>query len=107
MTERVGWHYEAHYEQAEASPWVARFAPLIPEAARCLISRAGSGIGMSACWRRAVIVEADRDSAALATLSGVAGVRCASPIWEHGAWPYSGRRRLALSPTTCTGRCCC
>lgn len=93
-------HYEAHYEQAEASPWVARFAPLIPEGGEVLDLACGSGRHVRLLAARGHHVEAvDRDSAALATLSGVAGVSVRVADLEHGAWPYSGRRFAGIVAT--------
>jgi SAM-dependent methyltransferase len=72
------------------SPWVKRFAPL---------SRAGGdgldfacGRGRHARWLAGLgmsVVAVDRDAAALAGLSDVAGVRTLEADLEHGPWPLA------------------
>lgn len=76
----------------EASPWVVRFAPLIPAGGEVLDLACGPG--RHSRWLAALgyAVEAvDRDAEALAGLEGIAGVRTRCADLESGPWPYGGR----------------
>ncbi len=80
-------------EVAEASPWVTRFAPLIPATGEVLDLACGSGRHARLMAGLGHHVEAlDRDAAVLAQLSGVKGISVRVADIEHGPWPYSGRR---------------
>lgn len=79
--------------RGEVSAWVARFAGLIRAGGDVLDLAAGSGRHARWLAARGYRVEAvDRDAAALAALSGVAGISVRVADLEHGRWPYAGRR---------------
>jgi SAM-dependent methyltransferase len=82
-----------HTEHSEASPWVSRFAPLVPGGGVVLDLACGSGRHTRLFAGLVDRVEAvDRDAAALAQLTGVKGVSVRVADLEHGPWPYVGRR---------------
>ena len=74
------------------SPWVQRFAKRIRQGGEVLDLACGGG--RHARWLAGEgwkIEAVDRDSAALAGLAGVPGVRDRVADLELGAWPYAGR----------------
>jgi len=75
------------------SPWVSRFAPLIPAApGETLDLACGSGRHARLLAGLGYRVEAlDRDVAALAQLEGVANVTTRCADIENGPWPYYGQ----------------
>lgn len=74
------------------SPWVQRFVPQIARDGEILDLACGRGRHARWLAGEGWRVEAvDRDSAALAGLAGVAGVRVRVADLEHGVWPYAGR----------------
>ncbi len=80
-------------ESLEPSSWVRRFAPLVPAGGEVLDLACGSGRHARLLAGLGHRVEAvDRDAAALARLSGVAGVSVRVADLEHAPWPYAGRR---------------
>ena len=80
-------------ESLEPSPWVRRFAPLVPAGGEVLDLACGGGRHARLLAGLGHRVEAvDRDAAALARLSGVAGVSVRVADLEHAPWPYVGRR---------------
>lgn len=83
------------------SPWVARFAALIPPGARALDVACGGGRHARFLAARGVRVDAvDRDAEALAPLSAVSGIKPLCADLEGGApWPYAGRRFDAVVVT--------
>lgn len=73
------------------SPWVERFAHLIPVGAHVLDVAAGRGRhARYLASRGARVLAVDRDRAALATLTGVDGVATRVADLEGGAWPLAG-----------------
>jgi SAM-dependent methyltransferase len=75
-----------------ASPWVARFAPLIPAGGEVLDLACGSGRHARLLASLGHRVEAvDRDADALAQLAGVEGVTTRQADLEGGPWPYYSR----------------
>ena len=81
-----------HTALAETSPWVERFASLIPVGGEVLDLACGSGRHVRLLAALGHRVEAvDRDAAALAQLSGVSNISVRVADIEHGPWPYSGR----------------
>lgn len=82
-----------HCETLEASPWMRRFAPLLPAGGEVLDLACGGGRHARLLAGLGHRVEAvDRNAEALARLAGVAGVSVRVADLEHGPWPYVGRR---------------
>ena len=74
------------------SPWIARFAPLIPAGGDVLDLACGGGRHARLLAGLGYQVEAvDRDGVALAGLAGVAGLNVRQADLEGGPWPYYGR----------------
>jgi SAM-dependent methyltransferase len=79
------------------SPWILRFAPLIPRGARVLDVACGGGRHARVLAARGCRVLAiDRDAAALASLANVTGVETRALDLEGGAWPLPGERFDAI-----------
>lgn len=75
-----------------ASPWVARFAPLIALGGEVLDLACGSGRHTRLLVQSGYRVEAvDRNAELLAGLDGEAGVTTRQADLEGGPWPYFGR----------------
>lgn len=73
------------------SPWIARFAPLIPADGNVLDLACGGGRHARLLAELGYCVEAvDRDAAALATLAGVESINTRVADLEGGPWPYYG-----------------
>jgi SAM-dependent methyltransferase len=74
------------------SAWVARWADRVPAGGRVLDVACGSGRHARYFAARGCTVEAvDRDAAALAPLSAVAGVTTRCADLEGAPWPYGGQ----------------
>lgn len=79
------------------SPWIVRFAHLIPPGARVLDVAAGAGRhARFLASRGARVLAVDRDSGALAALAGVADVATRVCDLEAGTWPLAGERFDAI-----------
>lgn len=77
---------------SEPSPWVARFAPLIPAGGAVLDLACGGGRHSRLLAALGYEVEAvDRNAEALAGLAGMAGIHTHCADLEGGPWPYGGR----------------
>ncbi len=75
------------------SPWVVRFAPLIPAGGEVLDLACGGGRHARHLAALGYRVEAvDRDETQLSQLAGVAGVTTRQADLEGGPWPYYGRQ---------------
>ncbi|GAB2181653.1 class I SAM-dependent methyltransferase [Denitratisoma sp. agr-D3] len=71
------------------SPWIVRFAPLIPAGGRVLDLACGRGRHARYLAGRGHQVEAvDWDEEALASLAGIAGITPRQVDLEGGGWPY-------------------
>lgn len=87
---------EAHASLAP-SPWVERFAALVPAGARVLDLACGHGRHARLfASRGAPVLAVDRDGAALATLAGVTGVSTLAADLEDAPWPLAGQRFDAI-----------
>jgi len=76
----------------EASPWVARFARLIPAGGQVLDLACGAGRHARLLVRMGYQVEAvDRNADLLAGLADVPGITTRQADLEGGPWPYFGR----------------
>ncbi len=86
-----------HVHSDAPSPWIARFAHLVPAGARVLDLAAGSGRhARFFAARGARVVAVDRDATALAALAHVDGVEVRVLDLEAGAWPLAGERFDAI-----------
>jgi SAM-dependent methyltransferase len=75
------------------SPWVCRFASLIPEAGQVLDIACGRGRHSRYLAERGFQVTAvDKNEGALAALTGTPGVSTLCADLEGKAWPLGGRR---------------
>lgn len=73
------------------SPWIERFAHLVPPGARVLDLAAGHGRhALLFAARGAHVTAVDRDAAALATLKGRPGIETRTLDLEIGVWPLAG-----------------
>lgn len=81
------------HEQLAPSAWVCRFAHLIAPGGAVLDVACGQGRHARYLAGLGYQVEAlDRDSAALATLAGVAGIATRCIDLENSPWPYAAGR---------------
>lgn len=81
-----------HPAFAVPSPWVTRFAPLIPVGGEVLDLACGSGRHARWLAARGYKVEAvDRDGVALQLLADLPNVHVRQADLETGPWPYAGR----------------
>ena len=79
------------------SPWITRFAHLVPVGARVLDLACGYGRhALFFAARGAHAVAVDRDATALATLSGVPGIETLLADLEGGPWPFGDQRFDAI-----------
>lgn len=86
-----------HARVDEPSAWIMRFAALLERGKRVLDLACGSGRHARALAARGIEVEAvDRDTGALASLAGVAGVTTLQADLEGQPWPFAGRRFDAI-----------
>jgi len=80
-----------HDHPLAPSPWIARFAPLVPSGARVLDVAAGGGRHARLfASRGARVLAVDRDAGALAGLADVHGVHTRVVDLEGAAWPLAG-----------------
>ena len=79
------------------SPWIARFAPLVPGGARVLDVACGEGRHARLFAARGCrVVAVDRDPAVIARLADVATIDARALDLETGAWPLAGDRFDAI-----------
>jgi SAM-dependent methyltransferase len=78
---------------SEPSPWVARFAGLVPPGGRVLDVAAGGGRHARFFLERGhPVTVVDRDTSAVADLAGAANVEIVEADLEDGQpWPFAGR----------------
>lgn len=83
-----------------ASPWIQRWAHLVPTGAQVLDLACGNGRHARFFAARGAQVEAvDRDASAGASLADLANVTFLQADLEAGTWPYAGRRFDAIVVT--------
>lgn len=82
------------------SPWVERWAPLVPAGAAVLDVACGSGRHTLFFAGRGHPVSAvDRDPAAIAALAGQSAISALCADIENGPWPYAGQQFAAIVVT--------
>jgi len=80
-----------HAHALSPSPWIRRFAHLVPPGARVLDVAAGHGRhARFFASRGARVLAVDRDAKALASLADVAGIEVRVVDLETGRWPFAG-----------------
>lgn len=86
---------------AEApSPWVTRFAHLVPAGASVLDVACGAGRHTAFFAARGCTVDAvDRDASLAGAFAGLERVRFLAADIESGSWPYTGRHFDAVVVT--------
>jgi SAM-dependent methyltransferase len=86
-----------HHATSLPSPWVVRFAHLVPVGARVLDLACGFGRhARFLAARGANVLAADRDRAALASLDGVPRISTLAVDLEAETWPFAGTRFDAI-----------
>jgi SAM-dependent methyltransferase len=89
-----------HEHSLAPSPWVTRFAALVPAGVRVLDLAAGSGRhARFFAARGARVVAVDRDPDLLRSLATVAGIETRALDLERGAWPLAGETFDAIVVT--------
>lgn len=82
------------------SPWILRYAHLVPPGARVLDLACGFGRHARLFAQRgAHVLAVDRDRDALATLDGVAGIETRQIDLEASDWPFADERFDAIVVT--------
>lgn len=75
------------------SPWVRRFAPLVPAGGRVLDLACGNGRHARLFLERGYpVVAIDRETDTVADLASAPGVEVVTADLEDGGWPLAGRR---------------
>ena len=89
-----------HDHAPAPSPWIVRFAPLVPVGARVLDLAAGSGRHARLfASRGARVLAVDRDAASMQALGGVPGIATRVVDLQAGAWPFPGETFDAIVVT--------
>lgn len=79
------------HDRLDPSPFVARYAGLIPQGARVLDVAAGTGRhALLLAARGAQVLAVDRDATALAACAGNPRIETRVADLESGAWPLAG-----------------
>jgi len=87
----------AAHAVAVPSPWIARFAHLVPRGARVLDLACGFGRhARHFAARGCSVLAVDRDRAGLASMDAVAGIETLAADLEGAPWPLAGRRFDAI-----------
>jgi SAM-dependent methyltransferase len=89
-----------HAPVEQASPWIARFAPLVAPGG-CVLDLA-CGYGRHArlfVARGHPVLAVDRDPAALASMAGIERIETRELDLEAGVWPLAGERFAAIVVT--------
>lgn len=89
-----------HHAAATPSAWVERWAPLVPVSAPVLDVACGGGRhALFFAARGHLVTAVDRDSAAIAGLTGQSGITALCADLEMGPWPYAGQQFAAIVVT--------
>jgi len=89
-----------HLQLSEPSPWITRFAPLVPAGGRVLDVACGSGRHARYFAARGYPVDAvDRDAAAFGEPAADVAFVCADLEAPGSVWPYAGKRFAAVIVT--------
>lgn len=87
----------APHARTTPSPWIVRFAPLVPPGARVLDLAAGHGRhARYFADRGAEVLALDADADALAAVAGHPGITTRIADLEAGPWPLPGERFDAI-----------
>jgi len=90
----------AHRASDAPSPWVVRFAALIPACSLVLDVACGAGRHTRfLCAQGHRVLAVDRDADALRQLTAINGATALQADLEHGTWPLAGRRFDAVVVT--------
>jgi SAM-dependent methyltransferase len=85
------------HARLEPSPWIQRFAHLVPAGARVLDLACGYGRHALFFAARGVhVIAIDRDATALTTLAGTPGIETRCADLESGPWPLANERFDAI-----------
>jgi len=88
------------HDHSIPSPWIVRFAHLVPRGARVLDVAAGRGRhARYFADRGAQVLAVDADAAALAVLADHPGIATRVANLEAGAWPFADERFDAIVVT--------
>jgi len=88
------------HDSSEVSAWVARWAPLVPNAGRVLDLACGTGRhALHFAKRGHAVLAVDRDGEALAHLEDAANIETRRVDLESGAWPLGEERFAAIAVT--------
>jgi len=91
---------ELQREREAPSPWIVRFAALIPAGSLVLDLACGTGRHTRLlCAQGQRVLAVDRDADALRQLYGVDGATTLQADLEQGTWPLAGRRFDAVVVT--------
>jgi SAM-dependent methyltransferase len=82
---------DSSHRSLEPSPWIVRFAHLVPREARVLDLACGHGRhARFFASRGARVLAVDRDAEAMSALAGIRGVEARVADLEAGRWPLEG-----------------
>jgi len=87
----------SRHESLAPSPWMLRYAHLVPPGARVLDLACGFGRHARLfAQRSAHVLAVDRDRDALSALEGIAGIETRLIDLEASGWPFAGERFDAI-----------
>jgi SAM-dependent methyltransferase len=90
-------HEHSSHASLSPSPWIVRFAHLVPAGASLLDVASGRGRHARFFAARGVrVLAVDRDGSALASLAGIGGIRTHTADLEREPWPFGAARFDAI-----------